>query len=297
MSARQVHAPVMAAEALELLAAGPGGSWLDCTVGAGGHAAAILDATGPDGRLLGLDADGDAVEIAAARLARFGDRAELRRCWLDDAPATAVDAGFAPADGVLCDLGVSSMQLDSAARGFSFSQEGPLDMRMDAGRDGGPSAGEIVNGWPEQRLADLIYRYGEERRSRRVARAIAAQRPFETTTELAEAVRRALPGPRRRIHPATKVFQALRLAVNGELERLSAFLERVRDAVRAGGRLVVIAFHSLEDRIVKRFLQGHSQGESPSWRVLTRRVLRPGEAETRANPRARSARLRAAEAV
>ena len=296
MSARGGHEPVMTREALELLAARPGGTWLDCTVGAGGHAAAVLEATAPDGRLLGLDADRRALELAGERLAGFGDRVALRQCWLDDAAETAREAGFDGADGVLCDLGVSSMQLDDAARGFSLQREGPLDMRMD-GDGGGETAADIVNTWAEPALADLFFEAGEERRSRRVARAIAAQRPFSTTTELAEAVRRALPGPRQRVHPATRVFQALRIAVNGELERLAAFLGRVRAALRMGGRLVVIAFHSLEDRIVKRYLRGASDGEGAGWRIVNRRVLRPGAEELAANPRSRSARLRAAEAA
>lgn len=297
MSGRAGHEPVMAREVLELLAVRPGGAWVDCTVGAGGHAAAVLEATGPDGRLLGLDADRTALELAAERLAEFGDRAVLRHCWLDDAPELARASGFAEADGVLCDLGVSSMQLDDAGRGFSLQREGPLDMRMDGGDEGAATAAEIVNTWTETALADLFFEAGEERRSRRVARAIVEQRPFSTTTELAEAARRALPGPRRRIHPATRVFQALRIAVNGELERLADFLGRVRGTVRTGGRLAVIAFHSLEDRIVKRYLREASRGDAPSWRIVNRRVLRPGAAELAANPRARSARLRAAEAA
>ena len=292
-----LHEPVMAAEALELLAARPGGAWIDCTVGLGGHAAAVLEATGPDGRLLGLDADRRALELAGERLAEFGRRAVLRHGWLDEAAAAAERAGFARADGVLCDLGVSSMQLDEAGRGFSFQREGPLDMRLDGGDSEAETAGEIANTWSEGDLADLIYELGEERRSRRIARAIAERRPLRTTTELAAAVSAALPGRRGRIHPATNVFRALRLRVNRELERLSAFLAEARGMLRAGGRLVVIAFHSLEDRIVKRFMQEQSRSDAPSFRALTRRVVRPGDAETAANPRARSARLRAAEAV
>lgn len=291
------HVPVMASEVLEMLAVRPGGAWIDCTVGLGGHASAVLEATAPDGRLLGLDVDRRALELAGGRLAGFGDRAALRHCWLDEAAAAAAEAGFERADGVLCDLGASSMQLDEAERGFSFQREGPLDMRLDGGDAEAETASEIANTWSESALADLIYELGEERRSRRIARAIVGRRPLRTTTELADAVASALPGRRGRIHPATNVFRALRLRVNRELERLSAFLADARGMLREGGRLVVIAFHSLEDRIVKRFMQEQSRSDAPAFRALTRRVRRPGEAETAANPRARSARLRAAEAV
>ena len=200
---------------------------------------------------------------------------------------------------MLCDLGVSSLQLDSPERGFSFQNEGPLDMQLGPADDS-PSvtAREIVNDWPADELANLIYDYGEERRSRRIARTIVRQRPIETTAQLAQAVVDAVGlRPGSRVHPATRVFQAIRLEVNRELERLAAFLAQVRGVLRIGGRLVVIAFHSLEDRIVKQFLREQSSGTEPTFRTLTRRVLRPSADEIERNPRARSARLRAAEAV
>ena len=291
--------PVMLDQALDLLDVRPGGRYLDATVGLGGHASAILDRSQPDGRLLGADADPDALVSAASRLEPFDERAVLRRCWLDQAAALAADEGFVPLDGVLCDLGVSSMQLDSPERGFAFNAEGPLDMRLGPSSDLNPvTADEIVNEWPTDELANLIYEYGEERRSRRIARVIVERRPLTTTTELAQAAVDAVGRrPGERLHPATRVFQAIRLEVNRELERLAAFLAQVRSVLRLGGRLVVIAFHSLEDRIVKRFLQKQSTGSRPNFRRLTRRVMRPSAEEVNRNPRARSARLRAAEAI
>ncbi len=299
MASSARHLPVMLDEALTMLEVRPGGRYLDGTVGLGGHALAILEASAPDGRLLGTDADPEALSAAGERLAQFEARATLRRCWLDRTAAVVAETDMAPLDGVFCDLGVSSMQLDIAERGFALRAEGPLDMRM------GPSderetvtAHEIVNEWPSTELANLIFEYGEERRSRRIARGIVARRPIATTTELAQAVVDAVGmRPGARIHPATRVFQAIRLEVNRELERLAAFLEQVRGMLRIGGRLVVIAFHSLEDRIVKRFLSEQSTGPTPSFRTLTRRVMRPTVDEIERNPRARSARLRAAEAI
>lgn len=303
------HAPVMLSEALEYLDVRPGRRYLDATVGLGGHAAAILSESGPDGRLLGMDADPEALAVASERLAAvIGDRSErfaLEQGYFDGAAEAVRAHGLGPLDGILCDLGVSSLQLDSEERGFSFQAEGPLDMRF--GPEAETTAGEIVNTWSEAELADVIYEYGEERRSRRIARAIVGRRPLRTTTELAEAVASAVGRAgnrgRRRLHPATHVFRALRLAVNRELERLSAFLESARGMVRTGARMVVISFHSLEDRIVKRFLQERSrrpreEGDAePVWRVLTRKVVRPGSLELSENPRARSARLRAAESI
>lgn len=287
------HIPVMFDEALAMLEATPGGRYLDATVGLGGHAAAVLEASAPDGRLLGTDADPDALAVSHDRLARFGDRVVLRQSWMDDAPAAAAAEGLTPLDGVLCDLGASSLQLDTPARGFSLQHDGPLDMAFGPLPAGSTTAAEIVNEWSADDLADLVYDYGEERRSRRIARAIVERRPINTTTELADAVVAAVGRrPAARIHPATRVFQAIRLEVNQELERLAAFLAGVRSILRLGGRLVVIAFHSLEDRIVKRFL-----ADTTGFRSLRRRVLRPSGEEIARNPRARSARLRAAEAV
>ena len=299
MTSSPQHVPVMLGEVMSLLDVKPGGRYLDATVGLGGHAEAILDASQPNGRLLGTDADPDALGAAQRRLARLGGRVELRRCWLDAAAQTVADAGMTPLDGVLCDLGVSSLQLETPQRGFSFQAEGPLDMRL------GPSdaaeavtAAEIVNEWSTDELANLIFDYGEGRRSRRIARGIVRHRPIATTSELAEAVVSAVGmRPGASIHPATRVFQAIRLEVNRELERLAEFLAQAHGVLRVGGRLVVIAFHSLEDRIVKQFLRDRSSGPAPTFHTLTRRVLRPSAEEIERNPRARSARLRAAEAI
>lgn len=283
------HVPVLLAEVLELLAVRPGGLYVDGTVGLGGHAAAVLRASGPDGRLLGLDRDGETLERARARLAEFGGRARIEQGDYRGIPERLAGER---ADGILLDLGVSSVQLDEAERGFSFQAEGPLDMRMD--RSAGTTAADLVNRMRERDLADLLYECGEEPASRRIARAIVfarERRPIETTTELADIVRRA--APRRRpggLHPATRTFQALRIRVNRELEGLGEALERAADCLRPGGRLAVIAFHSLEDRAAKEAFRALA---ARGFRVLTPKPVRPGEAEVRANPRARSARLRA----
>ena len=292
------HIPVMPREVLETLNVRRGGVYIDATVGLGGHAAAILEASAPNGRLLGLDADPQALAAARHRLEPFGDRCRLERAWLDHAAAAAARHGFSAVDGVLCDLGVSSLQLDDPRRGFSFQQDGPLDMRL--GPDAERSAAEIVNQYDEAELADVIYQLGEERRSRRIARAIVERRPIRTTGQLAEIVQSAVgrgAGRRgRRLHPATHVFRALRLEANRELERLGAFLETARGMLALGGRLAAIAFHSLEDRIVKRFIR-EASAAGGGLRSLSKKPLRPRAEEVERNPRARSARLRAAEAV
>jgi 16S rRNA (cytosine1402-N4)-methyltransferase len=283
------HASVLLREALELLAVKPGGLWVDGTVGLGGHAEAILRASAPGGRLLGTDRDGETLERARARLLPFGDRARLVQSDFRDVPRHLAGE---PADGILLDLGVSSVQLDDPERGFSFQAEGPLDMRLD--RTARTTAADLVNGLPERDLADVIYEYGEERASRRIARAIVRERerePFRTTTRLADVVRRAAPRARRPgLHPATRTFQALRIRTNRELDGLGEALTALSACLRPGGRLAVIAFHSLEDRPVKqtfRALHGHG------YRELVRKPVRPAAEETSANPRARSARLRA----
>ncbi len=284
-------------EALTMLDVRPGGRYLDATVGLGGHAEAILDASAPNGRLLGTDADPEAIAAASIRLDRFGARSMLTQCWLDrSAPAAAA---LMPLDGILCDLGVSSLQLDSPERGFSFRAGGPLHMQLGPSDDPtAATADEIVNDWSADDLAALIREYGEDRRARRLARGIVERRPVTTTRELAQAVVDSIGvRPGARIHPATRVFQAIRIEVNRELDRLAKFLAQARDLLRLGGRLVVIAFHSLEDRIVKRFLRERSSVPEPSFRTLTRRVMRPSAEEIARNPRARSARLRAAEAI
>jgi 16S rRNA (cytosine1402-N4)-methyltransferase len=282
------HRPVLLQETLELLAVRPGALYVDGTVGLAGHAEEILRRSAPDGRLLGLDRDGETLERARERLAEFGGRVRLEQGDFREIPERL--GGEAPA-GVLLDLGVSSVQLDTPERGFSFRNEGPLDMRMD--RSAGPTAADLVNRLAEEDLADVIYRYGEERASRRIARAIAnarARSPLRTTTELAEVVRRAAGRSRRPgLDPATRTFQALRIHVNRELEGLADALRTVASQLAPEGRLAVIAFHSLEDREVKWTFRGlHGNG----YRLLTRKPLRPGEEEVQKNPRARSARLR-----
>ncbi len=260
------------------------GTVIDMTLGAGGHAEAILESG--TGLVLGVDRDREAVELASSRLARFGARFRAVRARFSDVP---LPEGV---DGILYDLGVSSMQLGRAERGFGYRVSGPLDMRMG---EEGPSARELVNEAPEGELARIISEYGQERRARRVASAIVrarARRPIETTDELARVVAGAVGGRRGGPHPARRTFQALRIAVNRELEELAASLPRAAGALAPGGRVVVIAYHSLEDRIVKRFFLGE-----PSLAVLTKSPLRPDEAEVAVNPRARAAKLRAAERV
>ncbi len=283
------HVSVLVAETLELLAVRPGGLWVDGTVGLGGHAAAILRASAPDGRLLGLDRDGETLERARAALHDFAGRVRLEQADFRELPQRL--AGEAP-DGVLLDLGISSAQLDDPERGFSFQAEGPLDMRMD--RSGPGTAADLVNRLRENELADLIYAYGEETASRRIARAIVrarAEEPIRTTTRLAEVVRRAAPRSRRPgLHPATRTFQALRIGTNRELEGLEGAIEGAALTLAPQGRMAVIAFHSLEDRAVKHSFRALC---NRGFRALTRKPLRPGAEETRRNPRSRSARLRA----
>ena len=283
------HVSVLLAETLELLAVRPGGLYVDGTVGLGGHAEAVLRASAPDGRLVGLDRDGETLERARARLAPFGERVRLEQGDYREIPQRLAGE---PADGILLDLGISSVQLDDAERGFSFQAEGPLDMRMD--RSSGTTAADVVNRTRESELADILHEYGEEPAARRIARAIVFARerkPLATTTELADVVRRAAGRSRRPgLNPATRTFQALRIRVNRELDGLGEAMERAASCLAPGGRMAVIAFHSLEDRAVKetfRALDRHG------FRTLTKKPLRPSEDETRRNPRARSARLRA----
>lgn len=290
------HEPVMTAEVVTALEPARGGLFVDCTVGAGGHARALLQAGAE--RLLGLDRDAEALPAAAGTLRPWADRVDLVHAdfrTLDDVLAARGIGGID--GGALADLGLSSLQLDGEGRGFSFRFDAPLDMRMDRSR--GPTAAELLRGADEAQLADVIHEYGEERYARRIARGLVAARarePLTSTGQLAEAVRRAVPRRgRQRIHPATRTFQALRIWVNRELEGLDAWVPAVCRRLRAGARLAVISFHSLEDRIVKRALRGLAQQAGVAIRVLTRRPARPAEAEVARNPRARSARLRAAE--
>jgi 16S rRNA (cytosine1402-N4)-methyltransferase len=287
-----MHVPVLVREALEFLNVRSDGIYIDATLGAGGHAAEIVRRL-DRGKLLGLDRDPAALAAAREQLRGFEDKVIFMHGNFAEIDLLHRASGLPPADGVLADLGVSSMQLEDAARGFSFSQPGPLDMRMDPASE--RTAEEIVNRISEPELADLILRLGEERHSRRIARAIVKARPIRTTTELAQVVTRAIPSRAglHQIHPATRTFMALRLAANRELENLESFLSRVLGLAAEGGRVVVISFHSLEDRLVKRAFQSwQKEGRA---RILTRKVVRPGEEEVRENPRSRSAKLRAAE--
>ena len=291
-SQKVAHTPVLLREALEYLAVQPEGVYIDATLGAGGHAEEILKRL-MGGRLLGLDRDPGALAVARQRLAGFGEKFMTLHGNFADVDALHAASGFAPAGGVLADLGLSSMQLDDAARGFSFNLSGPLDMRADPSTE--TTAADLVNRAGERELADLLYELGEERHSRRIARAIVKARPIRLTTELAQVVTRAIPSRAglHQIHPATRTFMALRLAVNRELENLERFLERVLLVLRPGGRVVILSFHSLEDRRVKQaFQRWQQEGRA---RILTRKVVRPAEDEVQANPRARSAKLRAAE--
>ena len=265
----------------------------------------ILDASSPDGQLLGMDADPEALQVARKRLAAFGSRGTLVQGNFVRLEEVAKHNGFYPVHGVLFDLGISTLQLSDVERGFSFQRDGPLDMRMDPNLQ--RTAADLVNDLPEGELADLIWRYGEERRSRRVARAIAAARPVNTTGELAQVVARAV-GRRGRIHPATRTFQALRIAVNDELGALEAVLPQAVRVLAPAGRLVVISFHSLEDRLVKTFLRQEARDcvcppdvpvcsceHKASLRIVTRRPMTPSAAERAENRRSRSAKLRVAE--
>ncbi|HYM25715.1 MAG TPA: 16S rRNA (cytosine(1402)-N(4))-methyltransferase RsmH [Vicinamibacterales bacterium] len=290
-----MHVPVMTSEALSYLQPQRGGLFVDCTAGLGGHSRALLEA-GAD-RVIGIDRDPDALAAARTGLARWGDRAELVHADYRAIADILDSRRIVHVDGALADLGVSSMQFDAPGRGFSFQRDEPLDMRMD--RTAGETAADIVARSDETDLADAIFRYGEERFSRRVARAIVRARgesPITTTGRLAEIVRRAIPrrGPAR-IDPATRTFQALRIWVNRELDGLDGFLRTAAGRLRAGARLVVITFHSLEDRIVKHTFRALAQGDDAVVSVLTKKPIVPADAEIRANPRARSAKLRAAE--
>ncbi len=299
------HVPVLLAEVLDGLAPRPGGTYIDGTVGGGGHAAAIIGSA-PSSRVLGLDRDPDALDRARLALAPFGDRVTLVRASFAEIATVARRHGHSPCDGIVLDLGVSSDQLNARERGFSFQHEGPLDMRLDPSSP--RTAADLVNLLSERELADLLYTYGEERRSRQVARAIVAARPVETTTELAAVIARAVARRPGGHHPATRSFQALRIVVNDELAALRASLPEAISLLTPGGRLAVVSFHSLEDRIVKQFFRDEARAclcppELPECRcdhcatvrLANRRPIVPSPAEVTANPRARSARLRVAE--
>lgn len=303
--------PVLMAEVLDLLHPRPGGRFIDCTAGGGGHSAAILERTAPDGGLLALDADADAVAATRARLAPYGDRAQVVHSNFRFLARVADDARFGPVDGILMDLGLSSPQLAAAGRGFAFSRDDPLDMRFD--RSSGATAAEYVATASREELEQTLRAYGEEQRARRIAAEIVAvreQQPIETTSQLATTVARIAGTRHPGIHPATRSFQALRILVNDELGALEAALPQAAGLLRQRGRLAVIAFHSLEDRIVKEFLRRLSGRVAdatprdlpiqpsirpPDFRMLTPRPVRPSSEEILGNPRSRSARLRVVE--
>jgi 16S rRNA (cytosine1402-N4)-methyltransferase len=299
------HQPVLYKEIIHALRPKRGGRYVDGTLGAAGHAAGLLEASAPDGQLLGLDVDPQALKLAHRKLAPFGERARLIHASYATLRQHLVALGWDSVDGILLDLGASSMQFDSPERGFSFLMDGPLDMRFDPTNP--LTAAQIVNEWPEEELANVIYRYGEEPASRRIARAIVQSRPITGTGNLAAVIERVQPrrGPH---HPATQTFQALRIAVNGELDAVEQTLPVAVQALGPGGRLAVISFHSLEDRIVKEFFRLESRdcicppkqpictcGHKASIKEINRRPITPTEEEINQNPRARSAKLRVAE--
>ena len=298
-SASSVHFPVMSREVLHWLRPRSGGIYVDCTVGYCGHALAILFSSRPDGILLGMDRDVQAINWCSERLRAFGDRAWIVKGHFMELKAALMQRGIQRVDGVLFDLGVSSPQLDEPSRGFSFRSDGPLDMRMDQGS--GRTAADIVNGLDEASLADMIYRLGEERYSRRIARAVVGARlhsTFTTTRQLASVIESAVPAHYRRgrIHCATRTFQALRIAVNQELDHLEVSLRHAADVLAPGARLCVISFHSLEDRIVKRTFKALST-QGGELDILTKRPQIPSEHELNRNPRSRSAKLRVLQRV
>ena len=304
----ETHLPVLYHEVISGLQPRAGGLYVDGTIGPGGHSIGLLEAANPDGQLLALDLDPDALELAGTRLSRFGDRVTMIHSSYTEMVYLVRDLGWGQVDGILLDLGLSSYQLSRSQRGFSFMREGPLDMRFDPMNP--VTADQIVNSFPVQELADLLRGLGEEHRGRRIAEEIASSRPISTTSQLAGIVTRAVGGRRGRTHPATRTFQALRIAVNDELEALGAVLPRAIDLLAPGGRLAVISFHSLEDRLVKKTFRRESKNclcpiEQPtctcdhkaSIREITRRAVVPSDTEVRRNRRSRTAKLRIAEKV
>jgi len=300
-----LHQPVLYQEIIHALQPKSPGRYMDGTVGAGGHARGILEACAPDGCLLGFDLDPQALALARETLAPYGKRVILAQASYLSLLETMQQAGWDGVDGIVLDLGVSSIQLDTPERGFSFQLDAPLDMRFN--REAGLTAAQVINTAPEDELADLLFTYGEEPRAKRIAKMIVQARPVMTTMQLAELVRKAYPG-HSRIHPATRTFQAIRIRVNDELSVLEHALPRAMQALRPGGRLAVISFHSLEDRIVKTYFRRESKDQvnppfekiyeverSATLKEITRRPIVPGADEIRSNPRARSAKLRVAE--
>ena len=304
--ATSTHIPVLLKEAIEALAVQPGGRYIDCTIGGGGHAAAILERSSPGGQLLGIDADHEALSIAKASLGAYRGSCLLVNENFVNLEAILYKYDFLPVDGVLLDLGLSSLQLSGSGRGFSFQLDAPLDMRLNSGQE--DTAADIINALPEIELAHLLKIYGEEGYSRQIARHIVRKRPIKTTLQLVQVIEQVVGSRRGRIHPATRTFQALRIAVNHELEHLQTALKQAVNLLGFEGRLVVISYHSLEDRIVKQFMRREAMGcicplgtqtcvcgHTPSLKLINTKVITPSLAEARSNPRSRSAKLRGAE--
>lgn len=302
------HVSVLYHEIIDALRPKSPGVYVDATVGAGGHAWGILQQSEPQGMLLGLDVDPRALELALQRLMSFSGRCYLKRSSYTELRNELLTIGWDHVDGIVIDLGVSSMQIDSPERGFSFQKDGPLDMRFDPSQP--VSAQDIINNKDEQDLAELIWTYGEERNSRRIARAIVGNRPFSSTLELADLIKKISGGQKEKIHPATRTFQALRIAVNDELGSLEAFLPQAVDLLKSSGRLAVISFHSLEDRIVKHYFRRESRdcicppgqpvctcGHKAIINEINRHPITAQDGEINENPRARSARLRVIEKI
>jgi 16S rRNA (cytosine1402-N4)-methyltransferase len=302
-----MHIPVLYQEVIDYLQPAGGSCFVDATVGSGGHSLGLLKASAPDGIVLALDRDPMAIEFARQRLEEFKDRVTLINASYEQMAIIASQNGMSGVDGVLMDLGLSSRQLADSDRGFSFLEDGPLDMRFDTSR--GSTAADLINAMPEEDIADILWRYGDVRESKRFARAIVRERPIDSTLQLAELVQNESRA-RGKIHPATLIFQALRIAVNDELETLKEGLSAALEVLKIGGRLAVISFHSLEDRIVKHFIREQSRDcvcppefpvcicdVRPTVRAVHRKVIRPTEAEVQSNPRSRSARMRVAEKV
>jgi 16S rRNA (cytosine1402-N4)-methyltransferase len=302
------HIPVLSREVIENLSVQPGGRYIDCTLGNGGHTQAILEHSSPGGQLLGIEADPEAIATAAARLLHFGKSVVSVHDNFVNLKDICLKYDFFPVHGILFDLGLSSLQLDEEGRGFSFQRSAPLDMRFNPSQR--TTAADIVNTYSEIELARIIKTYGEEINSRAIARKIVQNRPINTTTDLANLIEQAVGGHHSKIHPATRTFQALRIAVNHEMENLESALNQAVGLLGFGGRIVVISYHSLEDRIVKQFMQRESRncicppeaikcvcGHRANLKIITRKIITPAFAEVQMNPRSRSAKLRAAERI
>ncbi len=302
------HVPVLYNEVITALQPRTGGRYVDGTLGAGGHAFGILEASSPDGELLGLDRDPAALAVATERLMPFGTRAHFMRSSYLDMAAAAAKIGWDAAEGIVLDLGLSSLQIEDASRGFAFKHDGPLDMRFDPASS--LTAADLVNKTSADELADILFQFGEEKFARKIVRAIAAARPINTTKQLADVVSRAVGGRRGDVHPVTRTFQALRIVVNGELDAVAAALPVAMGLLKPGGRLAVISFHSLEDRIVKNFFHQESRdcicppeqpvcacGHKARLKEITRKPAVPTQGEVAQNPRSRSAKLRIVEKI